>query len=382
MDTKLFSKNSPGKLVKIPAGYWAFIPNRLPPRMEYSPRLVTALAGAERSLGELRGVSDGLADPNLLLRPFILMEAVLSSRIEGTRASLEDLLIFEGTQLALFEENRDVREVQNYVNALEYGLERMKDLPVSLRLIKEIHAQLMEGVRGEGLRPGEFRTKQNWIGTAGATLEDATYVPPPPEEMKKTLGELERFLNQASEIPALIKLGMAHYQLEAIHPFADGNGRMGRLLIALMMSAWELLPRTVLNLSAAFEAERQRYYARLLAVSQCGEWEEWLVYFLDGIKQESRRSIQRIKALEGLRDRYMEVVRKERADERLSQAVNALFFSPILTVRQMEKQLGTSYLAAERCIQRLIELRILREITGKARNRIYQADEILKALNE
>ncbi len=382
MDIKQFSINAPGKLVKMPARYWAFIPNHLPPRMEYSPRLVTALAEAERGLGELRGVSEGLTDARLLLRPFIQMEAVLSSRIEGTRASLEDLLIYEGTQLALFEENRDVREVQNYVNALEYGLERMKELPVSLRLIKEIHAQLMKGVRGEGLRPGEFRTRQNWIGSPGATLEDANYVPPPPEETKKALGALEEFLNQASEIPVLMRLGMAHYQLEAIHPFADGNGRMGRLLIALMMSAWKLLPRPVLNLSAAFEAERQSYYRHLLAVSQEGEWEEWLVFFLDGIKQESRRAIQRIKALEGLRDRYMEVVRKERAGERLSQAVNVLFSSPILTVRQMEKQLGISYLAAERCIQRLVELGLLREITGKARNRIYQADAILKALNE
>lgn len=382
MEPKLFSKNAPGKLVKMPAGYWAFIPNRLPPRLEYSPRLVTALAEAERGLGELRGVSEGLVDARLLLRPFLRMEAVLSSRIEGTKASLEDLLISEGTQLALFEEKGDVREVQNYVNALEYGLERMKDLPVSLRLIKEIHAKLMEGVRGEGLRPGEFRTRQNWIGPPGATLEDATYIPPPPEEMRRAMGELEEFLNQASENPALIRLGMAHYQLEAIHPFADGNGRMGRLLIALLMSGWELLPRPVLNLSAAFEVERQSYYAHLLAVSQGGEWEEWLVYFLDGIKQESRRAIQRIKVLDGLRDRYMERVRKERADKRLSQAVNALFSSPIVTVRQMGKQLGISYLPAERCMQRLVELGLLREITGKARNRIYQADEILKVLNE
>ena len=382
MDIKQFSINASGKLVKMPAGYWAFIPNHLPPRLDYLPRLVTVLAEAERGLGELRGVSEGLVDAKLLLRPFIWMEAVLSSRIEGTKASLEDLLISEGTQLALFEEKGDVREVQNYVNALEYGLERMKTLPVSLRLIKEIHAKLMEGVRGEGLRAGEFRTRQNWIGPPGATLEDATYSPPPPEEMRRAMGELEEFLNQASEIPALLRLGMAHYQFEAIHPFADGNGRMGRLLITLLMSGWDLLPRPVLNLSAAFEAERQSYYQHLLAVSQSGEWEEWLVFFLDGIKQESRRAIKRTKALEGLRDRYVKLVRKERADERLSQAVNALFSSPILTVRQMEKQLGISYLAAERCMQRLIELRILREITGKARNRIYQADEVLKALKE
>jgi Fic family protein len=268
------------------------------------------------------------------------------------------------------------------VVALEYGLEMLKTLPVSLRLIKEIHAKLMQGVRGEIWTPGEFRTRQNWIGAPGATLEDAAFVPPPPQEMINALDKMEQFINHSSEAPHLIRLGMLHYQFEAIHPFADGNGRIGRLLIALLMHTWGILTKPVLNISAYFETDRQSYYDHLLAVSQRGEWEEWLVYFLAGVKQESVGAINRIQALDTLRTEYLIMVRKKRAGERLSRAVDAVFSSPILTIRQLENELSINYTAAERCMERLLVLGILRELTGHARNRIYQADEIMKILNK
>ncbi len=382
MNPKLFRNSKAGKIVKVQGDYWAFIPNPLPPHIDYPSTLIQALTEAERSLGELKGVSDALVDANLLIKPFIRVEAVLSSRIEGTRASLEDVLSYESTQLPLIESGSDVKEVHNYVNALEYGLERLKTLPISLRLIKEMHARLLQGVRGEIWTPGEFRTRQNWIGATGATLQEADYVPPPPPEMMDSLGRMEQFINQVSEIAEVIRIGMIHYQFEAIHPFADGNGRMGRLLIALMMQAWGILPKPVLNLSAYFEADRQSYYQHLLAVSQRGEWQAWLMYFLKGIKQESEQAKRCIKALDRLRIGYLSIVKKERAGERLSQVVNALFSSPIMTIRQLEKMLGFNYPAADRCMERLVNLGMLRELTGQARNRIYQADEIIRIMKK
>lgn len=382
MEIYSFNKNSPGKLIKLPDGNWAFKPNPLPPRLAYSPQLLDAVAAASTSLGELRGISDSLEDASLLLRPFLRMEAVLSSRIEGTRASLEDVLMSEGRQLALFEESGDVREVQNYVQALEFGLGRMQDLPVSLRLIRELHTKLMTGVRGNESRAGEFRTRQNWIGPRGASLADATFVPPPPKEMLAGLSTLERFIHDEKKIQDLIRIGLIHYQFEALHPFADGNGRIGRLLISLLLNQWGWMPKPAFNPSAALEAERQTYYTRLLGVSQRGEWEEWLRFFLDGMSQESRRSIKRIRALQLLRQETLSVTGRERNSDRLGLVLREFFSSPILSVRQAASRLGIAYLSAERSIQRLVELGLVREITGRARNRIFQADGIMRILKE
>ena len=265
-----FGNTTSGRLIRAPQGYWAFVPNPLPPPLVWTPQLVAHLSDADRALGELAGLGRSLLNPNLLVRPLIRREAVLSSRIEGTRASLEDVLAYETKQMALFERDADVGEVYNYVRALEYGLKRLSKLPISLRLIREIHARLMEGVRGEKLTPGEFRQSQNWIGPPGSTLEAATYVPPPVEEMTPTLSALEGFLYQPLGMPPLARLGLIHYQFEAIHPFLDGNGRVGRLLISLLLCGWVMLPQPLLNLSAYFEASRQAYYDHLRDVSSGG----------------------------------------------------------------------------------------------------------------
>lgn len=382
MDPEAFLDSSVGRVVRTLSGYWAFVPHPLPPTFPWTPGLVSTLSEADRALGELAGLGRSLPNPHLLIRPFVRREAVLSSRIEGTRASLSDLYTYEAVQLALFEPSSDVREVYNYVRALEYGLERLRDLPLSLRLIREIHARLMEGVRGEHRTPGEFRRSQNWIGPPGSTPNDAPFVPPPVLEMQETLGAFERFLHTSSLLPPLVRLGLIHYQFEAIHPFLDGNGRLGRLLITLLLCAWDILLEPLLYLSAYFEAHRQAYYDLLLAVSQRGAWEDWLSFFLRGVATQARDAVVRAGRLQNLRERYREQFQTARAAARLLQVVDLLFAQPVLTVRQVGAALGVDFSSAQRYVNRLEDVGLLQEITGQARNRVYRADEVLRAIEE
>ncbi len=397
MDPSKFQASTSGKVIHLPQGYWAFVPASLPPALTFSPSLVAALSDADRALGELKGLGGTLANPHLLIRPLARREAVLSSRIEGTRASLDDLLAYEATEaknspLSFLETGSDVREVHNYVRALEYGLERLNTLPVSLRLIREMHARLMEGVAGKEHLGGdvwtpaaenaasEFRRSQNWIGPAGSTLETAPYVPPPVDDMLAALSALENFIHAPSDLPPLLRLGLIHYQFEAIHPFLDGNGRVGRLLIALLLSAWQLLPQPLLYLSAYFESNRRDYYDLLLAVSRRAAWEDWLLYFLEGVKQQSQDAVDRIDRLQALRVQYQAQIQARRAPARLLRVVDLLFAQPVITTRLVETALETNFVGAQRLIDQLVQAGLLREITGGRRNRVYRADEILKIL--
>ena len=381
MNPEAFRDSPSGRVVRsVEGGYWAYVPDPLPPKLTWTSRLVTALSDADRALGELSGLGRSIPNPHLLMIPFVRREAVLSSRIEGTQASLSDLYAYEAVQLSLLEQSPDVREVYNYVQALEYGLERLRTFPLSLRLIREIHERLMTGVRGEYQTPGEFRRSQNWIGPPGCTLNDATYVPPPVPEMLETLDALERFLHAPASSPPLARLGLIHYQFEAIHPFLDGNGRVGRLLVTLLLCAWNLLPEPLLYLSAYFVARQQTYYDLLLSVSQQGTWETWLTFFLDGISSQSQDAIVRARRMQDLREDYREQFQTARAAARLLQVVDLLFARPLLTVRQIEDTLGVRTPTAQGYINRLEDAGILREITGQARNRVYQADKVLEAI--
>lgn len=380
MDLKDFQNSTAGKALRTSRGYWAFIPNPLPPIIQWTPALISAVGAAERSMGKLDSLANTLPSPHILVRPFVRREAVLSSRIEGTRASLGDVYVYEAAQLSYLEPTTDVREVHNYVKALDYGLERLGSLPVSLRLIREIHAVLMEGVRGEHSTPGEFRRSQNWIGAPGSTLETARFVPPPVDEMHTALGSMETFMHTASDIPPLVRDALLHYQFEAIHPFLDGNGRIGRLLVILLLIERGLLSHPWLYLSAYFENHRTAYYDHLLAVSQRGEWENWLFFFLEGIRDQSMDAIASIESLQLLRRAYHERISDERATERLVQAVDVIFERPILSIRQLEAAMGVPYRTAQRYIEKMELLGILREMTGRARNRLYQADEVLSAI--
>ena len=381
MDRKAFEATPAGRVLYVPGGdYWAYVPNPLPPSLTWTPNLVADLSAADRALGELSGLGRVLPNPHLLITPFVRREAVLSSQIEGTQASLFDLYAYEVSQLPIFERPADVREVHNYVRALEHGLERLSSLPLSLRLIRELHERLMTGVRGEHQTPGEFRRSQNWIGAPGCTLNDATYVPPPPVDMLETLDALERFFHADSSLPPLIRLGLIHYQFEAIHPFLDGNGRVGRLLLTLLLCAWELLPQPLLYLSAYFEAHRQEYYVSLLAVSQQGAWERWLRFFLQGVAEQSHDAVRRAGRLQALREQYRTRFQSVRTAARLLQVVDLLFARPVVGVTQVAQALDVSFQAAARHVDTLVAEGVLREITGQARGRLYRADAILRAI--
>ena len=382
MDPNAFQDSPAGKLIRSPRGYWTFLPNPLPPDLPWTTELVRALSLADRALGELAGLGRALPNPHLLIRPLMRREAVLSSRIEGTRASLSDLYAYEAVQLSFFDSHPDVQEVHNYVRALEYGLERLETLPLSLRLIREMHAHLMEGVRGEHQTPGEFRRSQNWIGPPGCTLDDATYIPPPVDEMQLALDALEKYLHSSSNLPPLVRLGLIHYQFEAIHPFLDGNGRIGRLLITLLLCTWELLPQPLLYLSAYFEAHRQAYYDQLLAVSCVGAWDAWLIFFLQGVVAQSQDAIIRARQLQALRSEYRRQFQTERAAARLLQVVDLLFDRPILTVNQIKDLMGVDFSTAQRYVDRLEQVGVLQEITGRARNRIYRANEVMTIIED
>lgn len=382
MKPEEFSGLAAGRVKRAPGGYWCFVPNPLTSQIIWEPDLVCALSAADRAVGELAGMGRNLPNPHLLISPFIRREAVLSSRIEGTRASLSDLYAYEAKQMLLWslEEDSDVGEVVNYVRALEYGLNRLQDLPVSLRLIRELHSMLMEGVRGGGRAPGEFRRVQNWIGPSGCNLEDATFVPPSPSELPGVLDAFEKFIYEEKDLPPLIRLAMIHYQFEAIHPFLDGNGRLGRMLIVLLLCAWGILPQPLLYLSAYFEAHRKFYYDTLQAVSTKGAWNDWFLFFLKGIESQSRDAVARAKRLLDLQKDYHE--KYGRSSGTGFRLIDLLFESPVITIPQASKYLGVSYQAAHKHVKELKKAGILRETGDRVRNRLYFAREVLGAVEK
>lgn len=377
-----FKEGASGTIRTTPEGHRAFVPNKLPPTIEVTWELVAYISEADRRLSELSGAASKLPNPHLLIMPFTRKEAVLSSKIEGTVTSLSDLLSFEALGLFPDNDNReDVEEVSNYVQAMELGLKRLKDLPVSLRLIKEIHCRLLKGVRGETKMPGEFRNRQNWLGPPQSKIEDATYVPPPVPEMMELFDDLEKYIHGESALPPLVKMAIVHYQFEAIHPFLDGNGRIGRLLITLLMVAQGLLSQPLLYLSAYFERSRSHYYDQLLAVSQRGEWGEWVKYFLRGVAEQSKDALVRADRLLTLNQTYRERVGEKRTSAHLLTLLDSLFSRPIVSVKTTAQQLKVTPKSAQQHIDRLIGHGILSEVTGKQRNRIYTAPEILKILD-
>jgi Fic family protein len=336
------------------------------------------MSEADIALGTLSGLGETLPNPHLLIYPFIRREAVLSSRIEGTQSSLSDLLLFEATQV---EKRGDVREVQNYVRAMEYGLKRLNEMPLSLRFIRELHGVLMEGVRGGHATPGEFRRSQNWIGSAGATLNEATYVPPPVMEMQECLGQLEKFLHSETRLPPLIEAALVHYQFETIHPFLDGNGRIGRLLVTLLLCQRNVLSKPMLYLSAFFEQHRKDYYDLLLKVSSSGAWREWIEFFLKAVAVQSEDSVSRSRRLQELQHSYMQLARDQRMSPTAMQLVDLLLMKPVVSTKTVQESLKITYPGAQKAIKALQEVGILTEITGRKRDKAYAANDVLKALD-
>jgi Fic family protein len=379
MKPEEFPSRRAGQVVRSPAGYWAFVPRALPPRIDYSLSLIRLLSEARGILGELAGLGRMLPNPHLLVGPAIRREAVLSSRIEGTEAGLEDLYLFEADP-AEPPRRPDVREVHNYVIALEYGLQRMETLPVSLRLVREIHEKLMEGVRGGQALPGQFRTTQNWIGRPGCLLDEATYVPPPVDAMTEALGQWERYIHTPDETPELVRVALIHYQFEAIHPFVDGNGRVGRLLISLLLSHWDILPQPLLYLSAFFEEHRDEYYRALLRVSQDGEWEEWIEFFLRGVREQSRDALRTARILMDLQAHCRALLQGRSLSKVTLDVLERLFAHPVVTASLIRDRSKVNFRTAQKAIHDLEQAGILREITGQRRSRIWVAPEIMEIL--
>ena len=379
MDTSLYKNSPSGKLVRAIGEYWAFVPNPLPPKLDWDDDLVAILSKADLAVGTLSGLGENLPNPHLLIYPFIRKEAVLSSRIEGTQSSLSDLLIFEATQV---EKWGDVKEIQNYVRAMEYGLNRLNELPLILRFIRELHGVLMEGVRGEHANPGEFRQSQNWIGSPGATLDEATFVPPPVPEMQECLNQLERFLHTKTRLPPLVEAALVHYQFETIHPFLDGNGRIGRLLVTLLLCQRNVLTKPLLYLSAFFEKHRQEYYELLFKVSSTGAWREWIEFFLKAVTEQSADAVTRSRRLQVLLRSYTQLARDKHMPPTAVRLVEFILMKPVINARTAQEFLKVTYPAAQKAISLLEEAGVLTEITGRKRDKAYAANDILRVLDE
>lgn len=380
MNKKDFSDTLSGRLFDTPQGYTAFVPNPLPPSIEFDMGLALALSKADAALSELSGLGGQLPNPHLLISPYVKREAVLSSRIEGTKASLSDLLIDEIEESSAKRTSTDdIKEVRNYVTALEYGIKLLDELPLSLRLIREIHAKLMQGVRGDKATPGEFRTSQNWIGPAGSTPMTAAFVPPPVEEMMQCLGDWEKFLHFRDAIPDLIQCAMMHVQFETIHPFLDGNGRVGRLLVTFFLLERKRLSQPLLYLSAFIDAHKSDYYDLLQRVRTHGEWAPWFRYFLQGVTEIATEAGQQAKELHKLRESYRAQLRDKPNALGL---VDELFINPYMTIGRAVKVLGKTHPTANTAIKTLEKDGVLKEVSGRQWGRYYVCPPILEALEK
>jgi len=367
-----------GHLAKQATGYAAFIPTGLPPTppIKIDAELARLLSDADWSLGRLDGIATVLPNPDLFVSMYVRQEAVLSSQIEGTQSTLEDVLQFEIDSKGQ-DFPKDIHEVINYVAAMDYGLNRLKTLPLSLRLIREIHGKLLTGVRGANRTPGEFRKGQNWIGPSGCTLATATFVPPPVPEMQVALDNLEKFLHDDS-LPLLIQCGLAHAQFETIHPFLDGNGRVGRLLVTFLLCQKRALERPLLYLSHYLKQHRSAYYDRLMSIRNDGDWEGWLKFFIRGVHEVSREAADTARNILKIREEHRQLLSEKLAKDKLGATpydfvfLEYLFEQPITTVRLAEKRLKCAFVTASKVVERFVKLGLLEEMTGFQRNRRFR----------
>lgn len=378
-------RNRAGTYVRHATGYRVFMPAPLPPNppLRIDGEIHALLSRADLALGRLDGSMQTLPNPDLFVFMYVRKEAVLSSQIEGTQSSLQDLLAAEAEMMSP-NRPRDVQEVINYVNAMNYGLKRLQELPVSIRLIREIHEKLMHNARGSKLTPGELRRSQNWIGPGGATLNEATFVPPPPDAIPKILGELESFIHASDPMPLLIRIGLAHAQFETIHPFLDGNGRVGRLLITFLLCERKVLQKPALYLSYFFKRYRSEYYERLQAIRDTGDWEGWMMFFLRGVAEVSSQATETARRILSLREEHRALISAKlgRVAGNANMVLEYLYRRPIISVADVRKLTGTTNPAANQLVSRLAEQRILVELTGQKRHRRFSYAAYIQLFNE
>lgn len=377
----MHSRTRSGHWVTQLEGYRAFEPRPLPPDppLRFIESLVSAITDASIAVGRLDGLSSTLPDTGLFLAMYVRQEALLSSRIEGTECTLDDVLVHDlsaGTPA-----NLDVGEVVNYIGALEHGVRRLNDLPLSNRLLREVHGVLLRTGRGADRSPGEFRRTQNWIGPSGCTLAEARFVPPPVHVMKQSLHDLERFLHQ-HDLPPLLAAGLAHAQFETIHPFLDGNGRCGRLLVSLLLHERGVLSRPVLYLSTYLKRYQDEYFERLTRVRSDGEWEEWMIFFLNGVAEAAASAATTAQSIHALRIRDQTRVLAAGGSKHDLVLLDLLYSQPIINGSWVERQLGVTKATVGKILTRLEQIGILRETTGYRRNRLFRYDEYLLAFEQ
>jgi Fic family protein len=372
-----------GVYVKQTTGYRAFIPTPLPPKpaVKIEKELQNLLPRADMALARLDGVAQMLPNVDLFIAMYVKKEALLSSQIEGTQASLDDLFAYEcGDKL---ENLNDVTEVLNYVKAMNYGLDRLQSLPMSLRLIKEIHAILLEGARGSERLPGEFKRSQNWIGPPGCSLNEASYVPPPPHEALEAMGSLEYYFHDKERLPILVDCALIHYQFETIHPFLDGNGRMGRLLITFYLCWKGVLHKPLLYLSYYFKKNRQEYYDRLNMVRETGNYEQWVDYFLKGVENISGAAMDTARQILELQTNHRRLLWEKKISSPIAVGIlKQLFYTPTVSIPQVAERFNVSYQAASTIVAQLKKVQILRETTGRKRDKRYVYSDYLDILAE
>jgi len=357
-----------GQYIKQINGYKAFIPTPLPPTpsLKLDEGLTKTLSQATLLLARLDGLAYTLPNVSLFITMYAKKEALLSSQIEGTQASLENVLEFESGMVP--ENMQDVEGVVNYVKAMNYGMERLETLPMSLRLIKELHTILLEQTRGKDKTPGEFKRSQNWIGVPGATLNTAAFVPPPPHEAAEAMSQLESYMHESTQYPELIECALIHYQFETIHPFLDGNGRIGRLLITLYLYWKGIVEKPLLYLSYYFKKNRQEYYDRLTMTRNTGNYEQWVEFFLRGVIETSEAAIEDIKSILALQSKDQNLLYEKKMSSPLAMMLlNKLYYSPIITIKDVQAILNISHPTAAHIVAQFVGLGILQAVPGKTR---------------
>jgi len=362
-----------GRYIKQPDGYRAFIPEPLPPDppVQFDDEMQSLLSNADRALAKLDGIIMVLPNPDLFIAMYVKKEALLSSQIEGIQASLEGVLEFEA-DLKPREDVEDIKEVISYIKALNYGIDRLKELPFSLRLIKEIHRILIEGTRGNSKTPGEFRSTQNWIGPPGASLSESIFVPPPPNIVLPVMGELEKFFYENIRIPPLVKIALTHAQFETIHPFLDGNGRIGRLLITFYLFWKGLLSKPILYLSFYLKKNRETYYNLLMKVRTQGDWEEWIKFFLKGIGEISGEAANTAKEIIQLKEKLITTLYEKSISSIYAvKFIAYIFESPIIEIKNLIERFSVHKDTANELVKKFEGIGILKEVTGKQRYKKY-----------
>ncbi len=372
-----------GLFITQPTNYKAFIPSNLPPNpsINIDTEMQELLQDATMLLARLDGIAYTLPNSEIFIAMYVKKEALLSSQIEGTQASLEDIFEFErGTKP---ENINDVCEVINYIKALDFGIKRLDEIPMSLKLIKELHTILLQKTRGANKTPGEFKKTQNWIGSAGCNLNTAAFVPPPPKEAFDAMGQLEKYMHKQSHLPILIDCALIHYQFETIHPFLDGNGRVGRLLITFYLYWKDILKKPLLYMSYYLKKNRQEYYDRLTLVRKNDDYEQWIKFFLKGIIEISQSAIENTRRILDLKDQHQKIILKHKAPTLTKiMLLNKLFHTPIISVNDIQKEFKITHQSASKLISSFEQLGILKEITGKKRGRKFAYNKYLEILSE